>query len=58
VGKPEGKNHLEDPGIDGRIILRWIFRKCDVGSTDWIELAKDRDRWRAVGNTVMNFRVP
>jgi len=27
VGKPEGKNHLEDPGIDGRIILRWIFRK-------------------------------
>jgi len=27
VGKPEGKNHLEDPGIDGRKILRWIFRK-------------------------------
>jgi len=26
VGKPEGKSHLEDPGIDGRIILRWIFR--------------------------------
>ena len=31
VGKPEGKNHLEDPGIDGWIILRWIFRKWDVG---------------------------
>jgi hypothetical protein len=29
VGKPEGKNHLEDPGIDGRIILRW---KWDVGA--------------------------
>jgi len=27
VGKPEGKNHLEDPGVNGRIILRWIFRK-------------------------------
>jgi len=31
VGKPEGKNHLEDPGVDGRIILIWIFRKWDVG---------------------------
>jgi hypothetical protein len=27
VGKPEGRNHLEDPGLDGRIIVRWIFRK-------------------------------
>ena len=31
VGKFEGKNHLEDPGVDGRIILRWILRKLDVG---------------------------
>jgi len=30
VGKPEGKNHLGDPGVDGRIILRCIFRKLDV----------------------------
>ena len=30
VGKPEGKNHLGDPGVDGKIILRWIFRKWDV----------------------------
>jgi hypothetical protein len=32
VGKPEGKNHLGDPGIDGTIILRWIFKMWDVGS--------------------------
>jgi hypothetical protein len=31
VGKPEGRDQLEDPGIDGRIILRWIFRKWVVG---------------------------
>jgi len=31
VGKPEGKNHSGYPGVDGRIILRWFFRKWDVG---------------------------
>jgi len=31
VEKPEGKNHLEDHKVDGRIILRWIFRKWDMG---------------------------
>jgi hypothetical protein len=30
VGKPEGKRHWGDPGVDGRIILTWIFRKWDV----------------------------
>jgi len=30
-GKPEGKIHLGDPGLDERIIVRWIFRKWDVG---------------------------
>jgi hypothetical protein len=32
VGRPERKNHLEDPGVDGRIILRWVFRKWDGGT--------------------------
>jgi hypothetical protein len=31
LGKPEGKNKWGDPGVDGRIILRWIFRKWDEG---------------------------
>jgi hypothetical protein len=32
VGKPNEKNHLEDPGIDGRIILKWVFKKWDAGA--------------------------
>jgi len=52
------KGHLEDAGVDGRIILKWIFRKWDVGGMDWIELAQNRDRWRALVNAVMNLRVP
>ena len=42
VGKSEGKNHWEDPGLDGRIILRWIFRKWDVGV--WTESS-----WHRIG---------
>jgi len=43
---------LGDPGVDGKITLKWIFRKWDVGSLDWIELVQDRDRWRALWNAV------
>ena len=32
VEKPEGKNHLEDPGVDGKIILKWIFKKLEWGA--------------------------
>ena len=54
--KPEGKNHLEETGIDGRIILRWIFRTWHGGGMDWTDLAQDRDRWQAIGNVVMNLQ--
>ena len=58
-GNLRERDHLEDPGIDGRIILRWIFRKLEGGgSMDWTDLAQDRDRRRALVNAVMNLRVP
>ena len=57
VGKPEGKTPL------GRPRRRWEDNiKMDLwevgGGGDWMELAQDRDRWRALVNKVMNFRVP
>ena len=57
VGKPEGKRPL------GRPRHRWEDNiKMDLqevgGGGDWMELAQDRDRWRALVNTVMYFRVP
>jgi hypothetical protein len=57
VGKPEGRRHLGDPDIDGRVILKYIFKKWD-GGVDWIKLAQDMDRWRALVNVVMNLQVP
>jgi hypothetical protein len=48
---------LKDPGVDERIILNWILKRLDWG-IDWIDLAQDRYRWRAVVNTAMNLRVP
>jgi hypothetical protein len=55
-GLREG-DHLEAPGADGRIILKWILRRWD-GGMDWIDMAQDRDRWRALVNAVINLRVP
>jgi len=41
VGKPEGKNHLEESGIHGRIILTWIIKKWDMGAwtgSSWLRI--------------------
>jgi hypothetical protein len=48
---------LEDPDVDERIILKWTFERLD-GGMDWINLALDRDRWRAPVKAVMNLQVP
>ena len=51
------REHLEDSGVDGRIILKWILEKWDR-DTDSIDMAQDRDRWQALVNAVMNLQVP
>jgi hypothetical protein len=48
---------LEDPGVDGRIILNG-YSGNGIGGVDWINLDQDRDRWRAIVNSVMNLWVP
>jgi hypothetical protein len=58
VGRPKGRRPL------GRLRHRWEdsikmdLREIGFGDVDWIHLAGDRDRWRAVVNAVMNLRVP
>jgi hypothetical protein len=49
--------HLEEPDVNGKTILRCVFRKWDVVGMYWIDQAPDRDRWRAFVNAVMNLRV-
>jgi hypothetical protein len=49
-------DHLEDLGVNGTIVLNLILKDWD-GDMDWIDLAQDRDRRRALVNAVMNLRV-
>jgi hypothetical protein len=48
---------LEDRVVDGRMGSEWILGRL-AGVVQWIQLAQDRDRWRAVVSAVMNFRIP
>jgi hypothetical protein len=58
VGKPEGRRPLGIP------IRRWLHNirmdlvEVEWGDVDWIGLVQDRDRWRALSNSVLNLRVP
>ena len=59
VGKPEGKRPLGRPRSRWEDNIKMDLKKFGCGGMDWIELAHDRDRWRAaLANAVMNLRVP
>jgi hypothetical protein len=57
MGKPEGKRPLGRPRHRWDDGIRMDHREIGWGSVDWIQLAQDRDRWQALVNTAMNFRV-
>jgi hypothetical protein len=57
VGKPEGKRPPGRPRRRWEDGIRMDLREIDLGDVDWIRMAQDRDRWRAVVSAVMNLRV-
>ena len=58
VGKPERKKPLGRPRRRWEDNIKMDLQGVGGGVMDWIELAQDRDRWRAIVNAVMNLRVP
>jgi 3-oxoacyl-ACP reductase-like protein len=58
VGKPEGKEPLGRPRRRWEDNMKMDLQKVGCGGMDWIGLTQYRDRWRALVNAVMNFRVP
>ena len=56
--KPEGKRLLGRPRRRWEDNIKMDLQEVGCGGMDWIELAQDRDKWRALVNAVMNLRVP
>jgi hypothetical protein len=57
VGKPEGRRPLGRPRRRWKDNIKMDLREVGYGGADWVDLAQDRDRWRALVNMVMNLRV-
>jgi len=55
LGSLKEGDHLQEPGVDGREI-KMDLQEVGCGGIDWIELAQDRNRWRAFVNAIMNLR--
>jgi hypothetical protein len=58
IGKPEGKRPLERPRRRWMDNIKMELLEIGLNVVDWIRLAQNRYRWRALVNSVMNFRVP
>jgi hypothetical protein len=58
VGKPEARRPLGRPRRRWEDNIKMDLREVEWGGMDWINLAQDRERWRALVNAVMNLRVP
>jgi hypothetical protein len=58
VGRPEGRRPLGRPKRRWKDNIKMDLREIEFGVVDWIHWAQDRDRWRALVNTVMNLRFP
>ena len=58
MGKPEGKRPFGRPRLRWEDNIKWDLQKVRCGAMVWIELARNRDRWRALVNAVMKIQVP